>query len=448
MTLLLWLACTAAPEGTFVLMHTNDLHGRVEPEKAPWLDGAPEIGGMRALSGRLEAQRREREVLYLDAGDLLSGTPYASLERGGAVGGAMVELLGALQADAFAIGNHEYDHGVPNVERLLAHAETPALSVNLDPRPSGALPSVVLERGGLRIGVIGATTEALRRVVSKAGVGETQALDAAPLIEAELARLDPDTDLLVVLSHRGFDEDQALARRIDGIDVLVGGHSHTPVTEPVQVGDTWVVQAGSYGRQVGEALVRVEDDRVVAFEYQLVDLVDAGSPSPQVEALVAELEGQVQAEWDVRIGHQAETLMGIRGEPSPLGAWACERMREGTGADVGVYNAGGLRAPIYAGDVTRRDLYQVFPFGNHVAVLTLSAEDTRALAELSRRGDPQSVGLLEAPIEDRPYTVATNSYLLDRLAEDLDGADLSRVVIEERTVFELMEQHFQGQAPE
>lgn len=441
----LLLACSA-PEGDLLIAHTNDLHGRVEPEKAPWLDGEPRIGGMRTLSSRLEEHRAAGDVLYLDAGDLLSGTPYAQLERGGATGGAMVDLLGALQADAFAIGNHEYDLGGPNLERLLAHAGTPGLSANLEPAPAGSVASTVIERGGIRVGVIGLTTPHLRRVVSKKGVGDTRALDVAPIVRAELERLDPDTDLLVVLSHIGVEDDVRLAEEVDGIDLIVGGHSHTPIKEAKQVGDTWIVQAGSYARSLGEVRLHVADDAISSFAYTLTDLVDPGTGSPAVEALVTELEGEVQAVWDVPIGSRDETLMSIRGKASPLGTWACDRMREGTGADVGIYNAGGLRAPIYAGEVTRRDLFAVFPFGNQVAVLTLSAEDTRALVELVGRGDPQATGLSGLVIEDGgSYTVATNDYLLDRLAEDLPDADLSRVDVQERTVFELMEAWFLAQ---
>lgn len=442
--ILLALACSAPAEGDLTLVHTNDLHGRVEPEKAPWLDGSPAIGGMRALSARLEHHRGAGPTVYLDAGDLLSGTPYARLERGGAVGGAMVELLAALEADAFAVGNHEFDLGIPNAERLFAHAEVPALSANLSPPVAGTAPSHVIERGGLRIGVIGLTTEGLRRVVAKKAIADLHATPVEDAVRAQIAVLDDQTDLIVVLSHIGVDDDRALAADVDGIDLIVGGHSHTPLKEAEQVGETWIVQAGSYARSLGEIQLHVADDRIASLAYSLHDLTEPGTPSASVGRLVDELEGQVQAVWDVPIGELDGTLMSLRGQASPLGTWACDRLREGTGADVGIYNAGGLRAPLYAGVVTRRDLFAVFPFGNQVAVLTLSPQDAQALQELVGRGDPQATGF-EGLALDRPITVATNSYLLDRLAEDLPHADLSQVDLQERTVFELMEAHFLAQ---
>jgi len=436
---ILLMACSSPPSGDLVVLHTNDMHGRIEPEKATWLDGDPAIGGLRALGAALAGHRRSGDVLVLDGGDLLSGTPYAELERGGAVGGAMVEVLDVVGYDAWAVGNHEFDKGVPNLEALLGHSTVPALSANVSPVLDGAVTSTVVTKGELRIGIVGVLTEDLTSVVAPSRLGEARATSVAEAVGPELERLDADTDLLVVLSHIGIKADKQLAEAVPGIDLIVGGHSHTPMKEAERVGDTWIVQAGSYARSLGTVRLRVEEDRIASLEYALVDLVEEPTDVPQpVDALYEELRTAVAAEWDVPIGVAEEDLREGRNVQSDMGRWACARLREAAGTDIAVYNSGGLRAPLFAGELTRRDVFAVFPFDNAVVTFRLSAEDTAALAARAG-GDIQHAGLPE-PLEDRPYTVSTNSFMYEKWDEFVPGTTPLDVSIEPRTVREVMEE--------
>lgn len=449
---MIWLlACSSPPSGDLIVLHTNDMHGRIEPEKATWLDGDPAIGGLRALGAAVAVHRAQGDVLVLDGGDLASGTPYSELSRGGAIAGAMVEVLGAVGYDAWAVGNHEFDRGIPNLEAMVAHSvahsAVPALNANVTPPIAGALPSLVVQKGELRVGLVGVVTDELERVVAPTRLGESRGGDIADAVRGEVERLDAVTDLVVVVSHIGVEADQELAAEVAGIDLIVGGHSHTPLREAIQVGDTWIVQAGSYARSLGTVQLRVEDDAITRFEYELVDLVDQPADvPPSVQALYEDLRSEVAAEWEVPIGLSEVEMREGRGVLSDMGLWACARLREAAGTDIAVYNSGGLRAPFFQGPLTRADVYSVFPFDNTVATFELSGADVEVLAGLAG-GDIQYQGFSRVPVtvggealdETRTYTVATNSFMFERWSGFVPGTTPLNGQLREETVREVME---------
>ena len=165
----------------------------------------------------------------------------------------------------------------------------------------------------------------------------------------------------------------------------------------------------------------------------------------KVDALHAELLAEVAAEWGVVIGVAEEDLQEGRDVLSDVGLWACARLREAAEVDIAVYNSGGLRAPFFAGELTRRDVFSVFPFDNTVVTFGLSAEDIETLASLA--GDdvqyagmtlsPLSVG--GAPLETRTYTVATNSFMFEKWAEYVPGTTPLEPEVQPQNVREVME---------
>ena len=255
--------------GRFLLAHTNDLHTHFRANPAAWLPGSPDIGGFNAIDAHLGALRRragEDGVLYIDGGDVLTGTPLMEYEEHGAWGGAMLDFLAAAGADTWVLGNHELDRGWDNAAALVRASPMPVLSANVrsvdDPEAAG-FPGmkrhVVLQANGLRIGVFGLTTPGLGRLASADTMARLDVQPLAPIAEAEVAALEPDVDLVVALTHTGIEADRALAEQVQGIDLIVGGHSHTAIREPERVGETWIVQAGSYARQLGVLDIRVVD---------------------------------------------------------------------------------------------------------------------------------------------------------------------------------------------
>lgn len=438
--------------GAVTILHTNDLHGHFLPEEAEWLEGRPALGGFERLDAEvdhLRATRPRKSVLLLDGGDQLTGTPLSDLVVDGSKGGAMNRFFALLDYDAWAVGNHEFDKGLDNLMAYTEASPMIPLSANLR-APDGVAPllpnqqfSHVFERGGVKVGVIGATTEQLKGLMSKDDFGRLKLLSVEEAVKAEVERLDPVTDVLVVLSHIGYDSDARLARFVPGIDLIVGGHSHTRMYEASRVGETWIVQAGSYCRTLGVLDLVVEDDRITKLDYQLRELrqeTAPGAPSPEVSALTRTYKEELERVFGEVVSEAPELLGRDYHRESALGRWITDALRETAGTDVGLYNGGGIRSDIAPGPVTKGDLFNVFPFGNEVMVFEILGQDLQALvlknviAERDKRrgflpisgvtwtwrernGAPELVEVrVGASALDlgRLYTVATNSYIAEQ----------------------------------
>lgn len=375
-----------SPPGHLTVMHTNDLHGHYLPERADWLPGEPEIGGFVRMEQQVRAVRLAKgraNTLLLDGGDILTGTPLTAIKEEGAWGTPMLRFMEALGYDAWAIGNHEFDRGLDNLGLLTSKAPFAALSANLrakggrDPLFAEQAFSRVFTVNGLKVGVIGGTTDGLKGLVSPADWGRMHVEPAAEAIRAEVAALDPQTDLLIALTHLGVDADKKLAAAVPGLDLIVGGHSHTRLTEAARQGDTWIVQAGSYGRSLGVVELDVADDRITTFHYELQDLtLDSATvePDASLQGLADHYRTNIDTLYGETLGKAMVKLDKEYAHESALGRWITDALRVTSHTEIGVYNGGGLRSEIVPGVVTRRHLFECFPFENAVLTFHITGE--------------------------------------------------------------------------
>ena len=462
-----------ARPGQLIIAHTNDLHAHYGPNRADWLEGTPDIGGFGAIGGHVAALHQEHgddRVLVLDGGDVMTGTPLMEFEVRGARGGAMLELMETAGMDAWVLGNHEFDIGMEHISTIVSASQIPVLSANLDAADGSGAPAImgvqdhtIFERSGLRVGVFGLTTTSLGRLTASGAAARMDVRDLAEVAREQVALLEPQVDLVVALTHVGLQDDKELADAVEGIDLIIGGHSHTSLTEPVRVDDTWIVQAGCYARQLGVVELTVDAGRIVDFSAELRDLHPDKSP---IHAASARLEKT----WTERISSHFGAVIGRveggnldreYGAESPMGRWASDTVRLAAGADIGLYNPGGLRADIVEGPLTRGALYNVFPFGNTVVHFDVTGAELvglllkNASAELAqdhpvmqlsgitaewrlRSGVPD---LVEVTVGGRPllpeasYTLATNSYIADQWRYNL-GFEPQDVTHLEQTIFQ------------
>ena len=454
---LLLLACKApqpvvtetVPEhapSQLVIAHTNDLHAHFLPEPADWLEGEPAIGGFEAIDAHLRALRREGEVLYLDGGDVLTGTPLMEFVDHGVEGGAMLSFLDAVGCDAFALGNHEFDRGFEHTAQFVAASPVPVLSANLqdadgEPVFDGLSATRVFDVDGVKVGVIGLTTYSLSRLTTGSTASQVQILRPEEAAAIEAAALEPQVDLLVALTHIGLESDRKLAAAVPQLDLIVGGHSHSSVHPPQKEGETWIVQAGSYGRQLGVLRLTIDDGRIASFESDLRDLtLDdlPAEPGAAVTALTEKWEGELNARYGRVIGSVSQDLRRGDGETA-MGRLAAEVVRSATDADVGIMNSGGLRADIHSGTLTVGDLYEVFPFSNEIVTFQVQGDALVAMLlrsvsrQLRDRAPLQLAGVEYtwrlrlnapelvaatvggAPLDiDATYIIATNSYVAEQ----------------------------------
>jgi 5'-nucleotidase len=246
------------------ILHTNDTHSRLEPFP---MDGGRNqgLGGIAGRSSLIEKIRKEEEnVLLLDAGDIFQGTPYFNLYKGE----PEIKAMTAMGYDACTIGNHDFDAGMENLAtQLHNHANFPMLVANYDftgtPMENKTAPYKVFKKGKLKIGVFGVSIEG-RGLIPDSLFGVTKYLD--PVVKANetaaVLKKDKGCDMVVCLSHLGNKyndntvSDEVLAKESDNIDLIIGGHTHTFLDNPVvyknkKGGDVIVNQVGFAGIILG-----------------------------------------------------------------------------------------------------------------------------------------------------------------------------------------------------
>jgi 2',3'-cyclic-nucleotide 2'-phosphodiesterase (5'-nucleotidase family) len=398
LALLLFSDGLLADERKLVIVHTNDFHGHIQEEA--------EYAGAARIAAFVDKVRSENEsVLVLDAGDAISGTPVSTMFKGAPI----FEVLNHVGYDAGAIGNHEFDHGFERINKFREVANYPLLSANAF-APHGDLisdsPMLIREINGIRVAIIGLITETTPFLVVP--TGNDGIMFAPPMysVDAVVRAVRPHVDLVIALTHIGVEEDQELARSVDGIDLIVGGHSHTLIDPPIRTNDTFIVQANYYGTHVGyvNLTIDTEKDRISTFQGKLVPAAKFPPPKPEVKALVEEWEAKVAELVDVEIAIATREYTKEDLQPR------LEKMLAlASGAERAFYNLRGIRDVIRKGPVTARQLWKIEPFGNNLVTMTTTGATLKQIfSNLDREPPPPMVKELE---DNEVYTIATNSYI-------------------------------------
>ncbi len=393
-------SCRAEPR-QLVIFHTNDIHGHFVPEPASWRKDNALVGGVAALEQQLTDSRAQfPHSLYLDAGDLMTGNPICNMEYRGVKGGALLDMLHRLNITAECLGNHEFDLGAQHLRELVAAAPYPILCANLRDqngnRPLTAAVHQVTENG-VRVGIIGLILDNLKDVVAKANIRDFVINDAAAAAQKYIDELDPATDLIVLLTHMGVDGDSLLATKIHGADVIIGGHSHTRLSEPKRVNNVVIVQAGSYCKNLGVLELTVDDDSVSAYNGHLVELeYQERTPRTALAAFADSLDVQIHARYGQVIGELAEDWKPGYYNGSNVGNWICDRLRASYHADIALVNAGGIRTSLQAGPITMLDVLGLLPFENAVTTFDATGAELLLVAtEQARAQGLEKHGALE-----------------------------------------------------
>jgi 2',3'-cyclic-nucleotide 2'-phosphodiesterase (5'-nucleotidase family) len=376
---LLLLLLSPAPAGaeTLTILHLNDFHGALEPTRAA--AARPEEGGAARLAALVRAERTPG-TLFVAAGDLMQGTNLSNLFAGKPV----VEAFNLMGLDASAVGNHEFDNGRPAFAERAAEARFPFLAANID----GSGPwkrSEVLRVGGLRVALFGLATEETPIATHPRNVEGLIIGDPAAAARRMVAELRPQADLDVALTHLGFEEDEKLAAAAPGIDVIVGGHTHTKLERPARIGSTLIVQAFERGAFLGRLDLEVSEGRVVSHRYRLIPVTAASGDDAAVAAAVAGYAARLGERMREPVGTAGVDLDGAkdatRSRETNLGDLVADVMREAAGADVALVNGGTIRAGIPAGAVTVGGIYDVLPFDNWLISFALTGRELRAALE-------------------------------------------------------------------
>jgi 2',3'-cyclic-nucleotide 2'-phosphodiesterase (5'-nucleotidase family) len=416
---------------TLIVLHTNDLHGQLDPQPASprraVLRGKP-AGGFAHLATMVRAVRKEAagRVVLLDAGDIFQGTPIGNETRGDAV----IECMNALAYHAGALGNHEFDFGIPNMLRLVKRADFPVLAANMTGEMGAIKPWVILRPKGLdcRIAVIGLITDSTPDITSPA-VGRAYKF-ADPIATTKRLVREIKADLYIVVSHCGIDVEKKLAESVPQLALVVGGHSHTPITHTF--GTVLVSQTHAKSLSLGRVDIELDPDtwKVLKAQATLLPVDPQTTPAdPALKAVIDKHRAVLGKKLQEVLGTLTEPAQRKRGKfSSSAGNWMTDVIRDVGKAQIGFTNKGGLRADLEAGKVTLADVYRLMPFENVVVSMDLTGSDVRSLIlkHLSKRHSLEWSGMrvriqrdrnpeitvAGKPLDDAAtYRVATNSFL-------------------------------------
>jgi 5'-nucleotidase len=254
-TLLLLLICWHAASGFaqskhITILHTNDVHSQVEPNK-------DNIGGMVRIATYIQQVRAtEENVLLLSAGDMFQGTPYYNLF----FGAVEIELMNAMGYDFACLGNHEFDNGIDSLVKRLQEANFEIITANYDVSKTAlrrlVKPYAIVEKGGFKIGIVGVGTDLAPVSFGKnwEGIVINDPVETANTIAKQLK--EQHCDLVICLSHIGYEDDIKLAENSRNIDLIIGGHSHTFLEKPdvrknLDGKDVPITQTGGNGKYIG-----------------------------------------------------------------------------------------------------------------------------------------------------------------------------------------------------
>ena len=472
------LAMSAAPsfaDYTLNILHINDWHSRIESNNAFESTCSAEeetegkcIGGAARLVTAINQEREKlkgQNVLLLNGGDNFQGSLFYTTYKGKAEG----EFLNLMKFDAMTVGNHEFDDGEDALVPFLEMAEFPVLSANVSPNAQSKVgdmikPSVVLDVGGQKIGIVGAVTNDTPEVASP---GPNIAIeDDIKTITAEVEKLKAQgVNKIIALTHVGYPRDKELIAKIPGVDVVVGGHSHSllsntdakaegPYPTMIDNPDGYkvpVTQAASYSKYLGEFQVVFDDNGVVKeAKGDPIFLDKSIKPDEAVLARVKELGGPIE---ELKLKEVSESTDAIDGSRETCRAKECamgnliadailDRTKD-QGVTIAIQNGGGIRASIDKGVVTMGEVLTVLPFQNTLATFQLTGADLRAsleggLSEIEEGkgkfpqvaglkysfdksvapngGRLKSVEVMEggawAPLDDaKTYTIGTNNFV-------------------------------------
>ncbi len=398
---------------TLTILHINDWHSRIESNnKYESTCSAEEetegkcIGGAARLVTAIADRRKANEgnnVLLLNGGDNFQGSLFYTTYKGK----AEAEFLNLMKFDAMTVGNHEFDDGEEALVPFLEEVTFPVLSANVHPNAQSKVgdrikPSLVVEVGGQKIGIVGAVTNDTPEVASP---GPNIAIeDDIKTITAEVEKLKAEgVNKIIALTHVGYPRDKELIAKIPGVDVVVGGHSHSllsntddkaegPYPTMIDNPDGYkvpVTQAASYSKYLGEFTVTFDDNGVVKEAKGDPILLDKSiTPDAAVLARVKELAGPIE---ELKAKEVSETTAPIDGDRKSCRVRECEmgnlvseaildRVKD-QGVSIVFQNGGGLRASIDQGVVTMGEVLNVLPFQNTLATFQLTGKDIVASLE-------------------------------------------------------------------
>ncbi|MDQ7821810.1 MAG: bifunctional UDP-sugar hydrolase/5'-nucleotidase [Candidatus Eremiobacteraeota bacterium] len=369
------------------IIHVNDMHGNISPHVEKSVSAESPVGGLAHMGSVVKQVRDEHPgSLLLNAGDLLQGSFESEISGGKPV----LEVINHLGFDAVELGNHDFAWGKSALFGLIGSLATPVLAANVIATDTGeplVNPSIMKEVKGIKVGIIGVDTPKIAEYVRPEEIEGMTFPGPEEPVKSQIARLKSlGADLIVVVSHLGLKDDRELAKKIPGIDVIVGGHTHSVLPQGEKVGDTIIVQAGCNNEYVGSLALSYDPEsrKITDYRSTLIPVIADKIPADsQIEKILKPyIEAGEKAGKEIVGATQGEMKYSFT-EPTPLGQHMADAIREAAGTKLALTSAKMLRAGLPAGEVTRRELFNSYP--NTEAVVSVKIKGKHLKEELESR---------------------------------------------------------------
>ena len=391
-SLLLCATPLAAQIKPLTILHSNDLHAHLLPDDR-------DNGGFARLATEVRRQKAQcAACLYLNAGDLVQGTPVSTLFHGAPI----YQIANLLGIDVSTLGNHEFDYGWRRVQQFFRIARFPIVSANVVDADGKTMarPYVIQTVGGIRVGIIGAILgDLVGTVVTKESAGPWHTLPVVETVRKYAAELRDRTDVIVVLGHiHDASEVNEILKQVPDVSVVVAGHSHEGYPAMTNIDGRVAVLVPAYGVQLGRLDLKVDvgAKKVLSAEWTKIPIVASIPPAPDVAREVAKWESKVSKLVDVPIGESTARLE----RNNPVLRKMIERaMAEQSGADIAWINPGNVRDTMPEGRILARTVWNILPFDNYILLGKFKGSEL-----------PPSI-TKRYPVEpDREYMVATTDF--------------------------------------
>ena len=406
----------------FTVIHTNDNHGKF------WRNRHGEMGmaARKTVIDRIrnEVQSQGGKVLVLSAGDINTGVPESDIQE------AKPDFIGMnmMGYDAMALGNHEFDNPLDVLMKQKKWANFPFLAANIFYRSSNKpvfKPYIVEDLENVRVAILGLTTEDTEALAMKDNVKDLYFTDAVATAEEWIPKLihDEKADIVIALTHIGHylnaqfgsnaPGDVTLAKEVDGVDIIVGGHSQNKMEKPDIKNSTYILQAWEWGKYVGRAdftyyyvddfdgkgnrkgVLKMINYRLIPVNLKKPALVDGKeiwktieTEIPEDPAVLAALKPYQEKAQELLlkpVGSLDKAMSGerslVRSKPAAIGIMMANAQKEKTKANLGVINGGGIRTGLPAGTITEKNVLSVQPFGNMVCYVELNGTELKHFVE-------------------------------------------------------------------
>ncbi len=370
------------------VLQINDTHGYLDEHQEMFWDAGgarhEKVGGYARIKGYFNQVRAERgadAVLAFDNGDTLHGTFPAVHSKGE----ALIEPLNRLGLDAWTV-HWDFVYGPEKMQELAAKLNHPLLAINCHREGTDELPfppTITIERGGIKVGIIGIAAYIIDKSFPERvseGVYFTLGKDELPRHIKHL-REEEGADLIIVLSHLGFPQDCKLASEVPGIDILLSGHTHNRMDQPLVVNGATIIQSGCHGSFVGRLDVEMDGDKVSEIKHQLVTLDESVQPDTAMQALVDEIYAPHREMLSQKVGETATDLNRYTTLEATMDNLLLDAIADAAGTKIAFSNGWRYGAPIPAGPVTMNDLWNIIPTDPPVETVEMTGAELWEMME-------------------------------------------------------------------